>query len=136
MAVSVQKFREIVFQVLYIQDMTGRLDEELTAFLIEEFNVGRDTVEKAIARAGQVSAMREQLDAQIAETSESYAFDRIQSVERNILRLAVFELLCDSAIPPKVAISEAIRLGRKFSAPESGNFINAILDKLHKANNG
>ena len=72
----------------------------------------------------------------IRKTAVSYAFERIQSVERNVLRLGVFEMLYDSSIPPKVAISEAMRLSRKFSNPESSHFINALLDHLYKLSSG
>ena len=72
------------------------------------------------------------LDEQIGKASIEYAFDRIQVVERNILRLGLYEILFDDEVPPKVAISEAIRLARKFGTPEAASFINAILDNIYK----
>ena len=69
----------------------------------------------------------------IAKTSHAYEFERIQTVERNILRLAVFEIFFDNGtVPPKVALAEAMRLARKFSTYESTSFINAILDAIYK----
>jgi transcription antitermination protein NusB len=53
-----------------------------------------------------------------------------------VLRLALYEMLHDDQIPPKVAIAEAIRLSRKFSTPESSSFINAILDAIYKSSQG
>src|SRR5690606_29501809 len=63
-------------------------------------------------------------------------FERIPRVERNILRLAVFELLHDPSVPPTVAIAEAIRLTRKFATPEAATFINAVLDAIFKMQRG
>jgi N utilization substance protein B len=53
-------------------------------------------------------------------------------VERNLLRLGAYEIYFSKSVPPKVAISEAVRLARKFASSESANFINAILDALYK----
>jgi transcription antitermination protein NusB len=78
----------------------------------------------------------EEIDLMISNTSHSYAFERIQSVERNVLRLGVFELFFDPSIPPKVAIAEAMRLARKFGTKESAVFVNAILDTLYKQSIG
>ena len=72
----------------------------------------------------------------LAPCSLNYDFDRIQTVTKNILRLAVFELFFDPSIPPKVAIAEAIRLSRKFSTPESAAFVNALLDHLYRQSRG
>ena len=77
-----------------------------------------------------------EIDAVIAKTSQSYAFERIQSVERNILRLAVYELLYDPEMPPKVALAEAVRLTRKFGSPEAAAFVNALLDGIYKSSQG
>ena len=72
------------------------------------------------------------IDEQISAAATEYSFERISRVERTILRLAVFELLHDSTIPPKVAIAEAVRLCRKFGTPESSQFVNAVLDTILK----
>lgn len=69
----------------------------------------------------------------ITEHSTSYEFERIPRIERNVLRLGVYEIMYDSDIPPKVAIAEAIRLTRKFATPESATFVNAILDSILKS---
>ena len=68
----------------------------------------------------------------ISETSLSYDLDRIHSVERNVLRLGIYELFYETEIPPKVAIAESIRLSKKFGTPESVSYVNAIIDNLYK----
>jgi len=53
-------------------------------------------------------------------------------VDRNILRLAVYELLWGAEVPPKVAINEAIEIAKKFGTKESSRFINGVLDRIHR----
>jgi len=71
-----------------------------------------------------------EINALIAEHSEHWEIDRMPTIDRNILRLATYELLYRDDIPPKVTINEAVELAHKFSTPDSGKFINGILDKL------
>jgi N utilization substance protein B len=73
------------------------------------------------------------IDEKITSLSPDYSFARISRVEKTILRLGVYEILFDDLIPPLVAISEAIRLTRKFGTPESARFVNAILDRVYHA---
>lgn len=136
MAVPQQKLREISFQLLYSKDIGKSDEKEMVPLLMKELAVTRKAVESAQEKVHLIEAVLEELDTMIAEASFSYAFERIQTVERNILRLGVFELFFDDKIPAKVAISEAIRLTRKFGTPESAGFVNAILDTLYKASRG
>lgn len=136
MAMPPQKFREIVFQILYSYDVTGSCGDELVPLLMKELSVSKKSVFEAFETANKIIAQRDEIDAAITRVSVSYAFSRIQSVERNILRLGVYEMLKDDAIPPKVAIAEALRLCRKFTSPEAASFVNAILDALYKQSQG
>lgn len=132
MAVPQQKIREIVFQLLYGYDWPVDEKDALHTLVSKEAKVSKKVVLEAQERVQLIRSHQQELDTIIASSSKAYDFDRIPSAERNILRLGVFELLFDNEIPPKVAIAEAIRLGRKFSTPESATFINAILDALYK----
>jgi transcription antitermination protein NusB len=132
MAVPQQKIREIVFQLLYGHDWPATQNEELHSLLSKELKVSKKVVLEAQQRVNVILKHVEELDQIIAKTSEAYAFERIPSTERNILRLGTFELLFDSNVPSKVAIAESIRLARKFSTPESATFVNAIMDSLYK----
>lgn len=136
MSLPAQKFREIVFQMLYSYDMGRATDENMVDLLCSELAVTKKSVKEAQVRVHKILENLEEIDALITKTSHSYAFERIQSVERNILRMSVFELLFDPAIPEKVAIVEAMRLARKFSTKESATFVNAILDVLFKSSKG
>jgi transcription antitermination protein NusB len=136
MALPPQKFRELVFQILYSQDIGFSEPDDMVSLMMKELSVTRKNVLLALQQVEEVQAIQEETDKMISQASFSYNFDRIQTVERNILRLGIYELLFKHDIPPKVAISEAMRLARKFGSPESAGFINAILDTLYKASKG
>lgn len=136
MTIPMQKLREIIFQMLYSYDIGKAEQEDMIELMMKELSVSRASVVAAQQKVEEIQAIQEELDNMIAGASFSYAFDRIQTVERNILRLGVYELFFAGNIPPKVAISEAVRLTRKFSTPEAANFVNAVLDTLHKARSG
>lgn len=132
MNIPKQKFRELVFQMLYGHDMGQTSDEELCILLKEELKVSTAIARAALERVNLIKKKFGELDALIKETSHAYDFERIHSVERNVLRLGLYEMLFDDEIPPKVAIAEALRLSKKFGTPESTSYVNAILDNIFK----
>ncbi len=71
-----------------------------------------------------------QIDERIGRYCENYDFRRIAAVDRNVLRLAIFEMLYREDIPPVVSINEAIELAKTFGGPDSGRFVNGILDRV------
>jgi N utilization substance protein B len=73
---------------------------------------------------------REALDEQIKKHALNWELHRIAVVDRNILRLAIYEMLHRDDIPPIVSINEAVDIAKKFSTPDSGKFVNGILDKI------
>ncbi len=133
MALPVQKFREIVFQILYSTDFPDPEAEETALMLMAELKVTKRSVLLARERVGYIKEKISLIDEQITQFSTEYSFDRISRVEKNILRLGVYEMLYDASIPSLVVIAEAIRLTRKFGTPESAQFVNAILDRLYKS---
>jgi N utilization substance protein B len=126
------KMREIVFHLLYSADFAQGDEEGVIPFLMEQHKVTKKSVYQAKEIADAVRGKQEAIDALIAKTVTEYPFERILGVERNLLRLGIYELLYSSRVPPKVAISEAMRLATKFGS--SATFINAILDKLYQCN--
>lgn len=130
MPVPIQKFREIILQLLYSYDIGQSEDDDLVPLIMQEVAVSKRIVKEAQLKAKQVLDKRLEIDHIISKTCSSYSFERIHSVERNVLRLGVYEILHDPNIPPKVAIAEAIRLAKKFGSPESITFVNAILDNV------
>ena len=120
--------RETAIQLLYQYDLTGEKN-------IDEFLKGVDerTDVQEYARllvAGVIENLSE-LDGQIARVSENWRLNRTAAVDRCALRIGLYELLNCPEVPPKVAINEAIDLAKKFSAEQSGAFVNGILDKLY-----
>jgi len=79
-----------------------------------------------------ISAHREEIDAAIQSISEHWRISRMALVDRNILRLAAFELLHAEPIAPAIVINEAIEIAKKYSSPEAATFVNGILDALRK----
>jgi transcription antitermination factor NusB len=122
--------RELALQFLYQIDLLGPEKlSDLTDFLREE---GGDQETARYARVlieGTVDSTAE-LDAEIQQVAQNWQIERMAVIDRNVLRLAAFELLHCDEIPPKVAINEGIELGKRFSTQNSGAFINGILDKI------
>ena len=133
--------RELALQFLFqldFQDGAYRA-KELDAFLDEELRgagASQDAIRetKVFARAlvDGVLAHREAIDALIAATAANWELARMAAVDRNALRLGCYELVFAGDVPPKVAINEAIELGKRFSTAQSGAFINGILDRIRK----
>ena len=73
---------------------------------------------------------RDEIDAQIKQHVQNWELHRIAAVDRNVLRLALFEMLHRDDIPPVVSINEAVDIAKKFSTEDSGKFVNGILDKV------
>jgi transcription antitermination factor NusB len=77
-------------------------------------------------------AQQATIDRIITESTEHWELERMAVVDRNILRMAVYELLYEPGVPGKVAINEAIEIAKKFGTRESSRFINGILDRVHR----
>src|SRR5258707_5031285 len=73
---------------------------------------------------------RDNIDEQIKKHTKNWDFHRIAAVDRNIMRLAIYEMLYRQDIPPVVSINEAVDIAKKFSTQDSGKFVNGILDKI------
>jgi N utilization substance protein B len=130
MQLSPQKFREIVFQLLYSLGFEKSERGELS-LVMRQNEIPKSAARLALEKAEAIWQMHEELDLVIAERADSYEFDRIPMIERAVLRLGVYELL-HTDLPPKVAIAEAMRITRKYATAESAGFINALLDRLYK----
>jgi N utilization substance protein B len=80
-----------------------------------------------------VANHRREIDEAIEEVSTNWRMDRMAKVDRNVLRLAVFELRWRSDVPVKVCINEAIELGKKYGSESSAAFVNGVLDRIAAA---
>jgi transcription antitermination protein NusB len=125
--------REAALQFLYQIDIhrPGNIDEARTAFWKqnEEPQNVRDFADDLLR--GVIEKLPE-VDAKIQPLADNWDFNRLAVVDRNIIRLAVYEMLFRPEIPPVVSINEAIEIAKKFSTAESGKFVNGILDRVKK----
>lgn len=108
--------------------------DALRTFLAEE-QPSAKIVEYAAALVQSYWKDAAGIDSRISGSSSQWTLSRIASVERNVMRVAIVELL-DSDVPPKVAINEAIDIVREFGGGESSGFVNGVLDFVHKGIQG
>lgn len=122
--------RELALQFLYTVELKGKdARDELDDFLTE---AGASRVARAFATQLVDGVAREQeaLDAALGSIAANWSVARMPPVDRNILRLGAYELLHCGDVPVRVALNEAIELGKRYSTAQSGAFINGILDRL------
>ena len=124
------KARERAIQALYQIDVAATdLDEALARFWRSFEPVEREVQLVAEQLVRGVAAQRREIDDAIESVSTHWRLDRMAKVDRNVLRLAVYELR-SSDVPVKVVINEAIELGKKYGSESSGAFVNGVLDKI------
>ena len=131
-----RKSRELALQLLYQNDLAGTPPEEMFA-RTEEYVLARPEVQEYAQRLvlGTLSR-RDELDAKLSERSEHWRLGRMAAVDRNLLRLALYELLFEEDTPDAVVIDEAVEIAKKFSTPSSGPFVNGVLDAIRRATFG
>jgi len=134
MALPVRKKREVIFQLLYSHNFLEVDKEYFVPFLMNEVKTTRKNILIILDYFSNLLKNIEKIDSKIQKHSTSYDFSRISKVELSILRLAINESLFD-LLPIKIAISEAIRLTKKYTNAKSLSFINAVLDSIHKNEN-
>ncbi|HUI07952.1 MAG TPA: transcription antitermination factor NusB [Verrucomicrobiae bacterium] len=123
--------RELAVQFLYQFEVSGgAIEEALALFWQTQPEVGDPGRRFAEELVRGVVENRAAIDEKIAKYTEHWDLPRIAAVDRNILRLAIYEMLYRDDIPPVVSINEAVDIAKKFSTRESGAFVNGILDRL------
>ena len=125
-----RRSREFALQVLYQLEITKQGALQAMVQLRENFLPGEEEDEFTKRIVLGVTEHRQEIDRLIEERSENWRLNRMTIIDRNILRIAIFELLYCGDIPPKVTLNEAIDLGKRYGSEESGSFINGILDRI------
>ena len=132
-----RKGREYAFHLLFQHDFTGKKPEtkDFAEFWDQkdEDAEGRSFVEDLVC--GTLNNLSG-IDSAIQKAAEHWVLERMAAVDRNILRLAAYELLYRKDIPSAVTINEAIEIAKKYSTIESASFINGILDRIAKGIKG
>jgi transcription antitermination protein NusB len=124
------KAREVALQALYEIDAVGHNAEEAISHILSRIEVSEDVIIFAHDLVNGVLSNREQLDQNIRDFAPAWPLEQISIVDRNILRLAIFEILHDNKIPVKVAINEAVELAKTFGSNNSSRFVNGVLGSV------
>lgn len=122
--------REIALQVLYQIDVSHGSAEEIFNLFWTHFAPPDELKEFTEKIVNGVCQYRKEIDLIIEHYSEHWRLKRMTVVDRNILRLSIYELLYSDDTPPKVILNEAVELGKKFGSEKSFSFVNGILDKI------
>jgi N utilization substance protein B len=125
--------REKALQALFYMDMHRDPVEDPVGHFCSCFSENQPTEPFFHLLVDGVQENRATIDAVIERFSSNWKISRMSCVDRNVLRIAVFELLFCTDIPPKVSINEAIDVGKRYGTEESGAFINGILDSIRMA---
>lgn len=122
--------REVVLQVLYQDDLNPTRNMAASdEFLCRRLNGDTELIDFARALLAGVRRNRGELDQLLSERAENWRLERMAVTDRNILRLAAYEMLF-SDTPDRVAINEAVELAKRYGAKQSSQFVNGILDRL------
>ncbi len=131
--------RTVAMQTLYEWDFNGKTEDSLPAILKRnkhEFAPDFDDGGFTDGLVAGVIKHREEIDQFITKYAPEWPLEQITIVDRNILRMGVYELIFDMEIPSKVAINEAIELAKTFGGESSGRFVNGVLGAIYKDRKG
>jgi N utilization substance protein B len=130
---SRRKARECALQILFELEFSPDQLEEILKDYWAAQPVKAEVKEYATWLVEGLWQHRAEIDRTIEQASEHWRLDRMAMVDRNILRMAVFELFFEKTLPPPIIIDEAIEVARKFSGDEAAVFVNGILDGIYKS---
>jgi transcription antitermination protein NusB len=123
--------REVALQVLYqIEQNLGIPVAEVRQFIDRRLLGDKKLVEFTQDLVAGVRENQPKIDTMIKEVAENWRLDRMAAIDRNILRLGVYEMLLRPEVPAKVAINEALELAKRYSTAQSSRFVNGILDRV------
>ena len=130
MARSRRKAREAALQTLYEIEVGKSQAPNALSNTLEAAGLSQDLADYAQRLMEGVKKYQHDLDRRIAMLVEGYDYKRLAAVDRNVMRMAAYELFHEPAIPPAVTINEAVDIAKKYSTAESGRFVNGVLGKL------
>ncbi|WP_100934149.1 transcription antitermination factor NusB [Candidatus Chlamydia corallus] len=125
-----QKMREIILQMLYALDMAPLAEESLVPLLMSQTAASQKQVLIALSQTKRILEKSPELDLIIGSTLKNKSFDSLDLMEKNVLRLTLFEHFYSQPINEAILIAEAIRLVKKFSYSEACPFIHAVLNDI------
>ena len=125
-----RKARAIVLQALYEIDCVGHKAEEVVDRLLAKDELSEENAAFVQSLVNGVLQNRDKIDQYIKEYAPAWPLGQLSVIDRNILRLAIFEILLDNKMPVKVAINEAVELAKNFGSNSSSRFINGVLGSI------
>ena len=130
------KARECAFQMLYQWDITREPMDRVAGLFwqVRTATPETKTMAERLARGGQAEV--KSLDEAITAASTNWRFERIAAVDRNILRIAAYELMREPQTPSSVIIDEAVEMAKRFGEADSPSFVNGVLDAIRGAARG
>lgn len=126
--------RVIAMQALFEWDFKRRQEDlnQIVQSNLEQFGSQLTDTSFVYELVSGVSRNLTEIDALIAKTAPEWPLEQISAVDRNVLRLGIFELMFLKEVPPKVAINEAVELAKTYGGETSGKFVNGVLGTLYK----
>jgi transcription antitermination protein NusB len=124
------KAREVALQVLYEVDSVKHTPTESLERILARLEISDEIKQFARELIEGVLQNKDQLDQNIRDFAPAWPLDQISLVDRNILRIAIFEILHENKTPVKVAINEAVELAKTFGSNNSSRFINGVLGSV------
>ncbi len=125
--------RELAMQALFYMDIRKDASEETLEYFCGCFCPSKKSRPFFRKLVIGVLGKKGQIDALVERFSQNWNINRMSCVDRNVMRIAIYEMLYCDDIPPKVSINEAVDIGKKFGTQESGAFINGIMDSIREA---
>lgn len=122
-----RKSRIVALQALYEADLTGHPLDKALGCILEEEMLKEDSAEFARELAHGVYKNKEEIDGIIAKYAKAFPVNQVSAVDRNIIRLAIYESLFDNKTPRNIAINEAVEMAKAFGSESSPRFINGVL---------
>ena len=130
-----RKARAVALQALYEIDSVGHDIEETLTHLLDNVNSPEESVVFVHELVNGVIQNREEIDRNIKSFAPAWPVKQIPLIDRNILRLAIFEILLDNKVPVKVVINEAVELSKTFGSDNSARFVNGVLGSISTLTN-
>ena len=127
-----RKAREVALQALYQYELLQQGDRFSFEQFCSHFQINKKAIPYARTLLVGIHEKEKEIDQHISKYAENWRLERMSVIDRNILRLAVFELIYQNDIPASVAIIEAVEIAKRYSTDDSGPFINGILDAMAK----
>ncbi len=122
-----RKQRELLLQLLFSWEVANLS----TTLMMETLEVSKKNVLEMEAKLQKLIERKDEIDQILIKSSFSYSLERVSLVDKNILRIALFELLFERE-EPRIVIEEALRLSKKFSSPEAVSYVHAVIDEVNK----